>query len=304
MARVLGLGHVGIYVRDLERMASFYRDVMGMRVTKQNQRAGVVLLCAAAVQNAWLLLNSAGDAHPRGVANDSGLVGRYLMTHLLGGVSGMFADATANHLGVTGGQYISQDGYGKDRRGGPFGSYQWLIAPALKVNDLAGFANTRVDLFGEELHTFLRRAATNLASMGAMCESVPDEANRVELDDARDRFGQPLARLVHRFDADALGLFTLTADEGRAIMKAAGATDVAAGVGFGTAHLMGGTVMGTEAARSVTDSYGRAHTVGGLVLAGSGLFPTGGAVNPTFTINALALRTVRHMIDHWGEYAA
>ena len=46
MARVLGLGHVGIYVRDLERMVAFYRDVMGMRVTKQNRRAGVVFLSA------------------------------------------------------------------------------------------------------------------------------------------------------------------------------------------------------------------------------------------------------------------
>ena len=46
MARVLGLGHVGIYVRDLDRMVAFYRDVMGMRVTKQNRRAGVVFLSA------------------------------------------------------------------------------------------------------------------------------------------------------------------------------------------------------------------------------------------------------------------
>ena len=46
MARVLGLGHVGIYVRDLERMVAFYRDVMGMRVTKQNWRAGAVFLSA------------------------------------------------------------------------------------------------------------------------------------------------------------------------------------------------------------------------------------------------------------------
>jgi catechol-2,3-dioxygenase len=46
MARVTGLGHVGIYVRDLERMTAFYRDVMGMRVTKQNWRAGVVFLSA------------------------------------------------------------------------------------------------------------------------------------------------------------------------------------------------------------------------------------------------------------------
>ncbi|HEY7166579.1 MAG TPA: VOC family protein [Candidatus Binatia bacterium] len=44
MAKVLGLGHVGIYVRDLERMVAFYRDTLGLRVTKQNWRAGVVFL--------------------------------------------------------------------------------------------------------------------------------------------------------------------------------------------------------------------------------------------------------------------
>ena len=46
MARVLGLGHVGIYVRDLERMVAFYRDVMGMTITKQNWRLGIVFLSA------------------------------------------------------------------------------------------------------------------------------------------------------------------------------------------------------------------------------------------------------------------
>jgi catechol 2,3-dioxygenase-like lactoylglutathione lyase family enzyme len=46
MARVLGLGHVGIYVRDLERMVAFYRDVMGMQITKQNWRMGIVFLSA------------------------------------------------------------------------------------------------------------------------------------------------------------------------------------------------------------------------------------------------------------------
>ena len=44
MARVTGLGHVGIYVRDLERMVAFYRDLMGMQITKQNWTAGIVFL--------------------------------------------------------------------------------------------------------------------------------------------------------------------------------------------------------------------------------------------------------------------
>jgi catechol 2,3-dioxygenase-like lactoylglutathione lyase family enzyme len=46
MPRVTGLGHVGLYVRDLERMVGFYRDVMGMQVTKQNWRMGIVFLSA------------------------------------------------------------------------------------------------------------------------------------------------------------------------------------------------------------------------------------------------------------------
>jgi catechol-2,3-dioxygenase len=46
MARVTGLGHVGIYVRDLGAMVAFYRDLMGMQITKQNWRAGIVFLSA------------------------------------------------------------------------------------------------------------------------------------------------------------------------------------------------------------------------------------------------------------------
>ena len=44
MARVVNLGHVGIYTWDLEKMVAFYRDFMGMQVTKQNYKAGMVFL--------------------------------------------------------------------------------------------------------------------------------------------------------------------------------------------------------------------------------------------------------------------
>ena len=64
MPRVQGLGHVGIYVRDLERMVAFYRDVMGMRVTKQNWRAGAVFLSADpdAVDHEIALMRGRPDA--------------------------------------------------------------------------------------------------------------------------------------------------------------------------------------------------------------------------------------------------
>ena len=46
MPHVRGLGHIGIYVRDLERMVAFYRDFLGMRVTKQSWEPGIVFLSA------------------------------------------------------------------------------------------------------------------------------------------------------------------------------------------------------------------------------------------------------------------
>jgi catechol 2,3-dioxygenase-like lactoylglutathione lyase family enzyme len=46
MPRVLGLGHIGIYVQDLERMVAFYRDFLGMKVTKQDWVRGMVFLSA------------------------------------------------------------------------------------------------------------------------------------------------------------------------------------------------------------------------------------------------------------------
>src|SRR5712671_7819814 len=68
MPRVTGLGHVGIYVGDLDRMVAFYRDVLGMQVTKQNWRLGAVFLSAdpEAVDHEIALMRgrpSADDPH-------------------------------------------------------------------------------------------------------------------------------------------------------------------------------------------------------------------------------------------------
>ena len=65
MARVIGLGHVGIYVRDLERMAAFYRDVLGMTVTKQNRDIAI-----AASMNHGVKDRSAAEADYDGAVDD------------------------------------------------------------------------------------------------------------------------------------------------------------------------------------------------------------------------------------------
>ena len=59
---------------------------------------------------------------------------------------------------------------------------------------------------------------------------------------------------------------------------------------------MGGAVMGSKEQTSVTDDLGLVHGTDNLSVVGPSLFPTSGAVNPTFTVSALAYRTAEHLI--------
>lgn len=266
------------------------------------QRASLVILAASPIFNPVILLNSAGEGHADGVANSSGAVGRYFMAHTMASVSGLFEEDMENHMGLSGAQMISHHGYAKTTHDGAFGSHQWLIAAAVKPNDLLGLAMSRADVFGDRLDPFMRRAARGLGKMGALGEELPEAQNRVELGDAKDANGFRLPRVVHGFNADAMALWAHNKQEGLDVFKAAGATEAWNGP-LGQAHMMGGTIMGDDPAASVTDSYGRTHDVANLMIAGAGLFPTGTGVNPTYTLHALALRATDHVTAHWSDYA-
>lgn len=269
-----------------------YRDRQGVLRAVD---AATVVLAAAGVQNVRLLLNSTCDWAPHGLGNSSRLVGRFFACHSIANVYGIFAERTDNHLGVTAGSLICQDGYRKDDPAHPFGSYQWGIGPALKPNDLLGIANTRVDLFGQPLADFLERDGQRLAVMAGICESVPVAENRIELAGLNAADGLPAARIVHEFDEDALALWRHANQEGLEILRAAGAQDAWSGP-MGTAHVIGGTIMGSDPATSVADGFGRCHDVENLFIAGSGLFPTAGGGSPTFTLYALAERALDHLL--------
>lgn len=269
-----------------------YCDTAGNRHTAHAQ---TVVLAAFAVQNARLLLASASDRHPQGLSNSNDLVGRFLMTHPAHSVYGMFTEETQPHLGPTGGQLINHDRYQDKVKGPAYGSYQWLIANALKPNDLLGIANTRPDIYGPALDDFMRDAAKRIGNMTLVAEDLPLPDNRVMLSSRRDAYGVPLASTIHNVTAPTDALCTAAMAEGLAIFKAAGATEPWAGPRAGM-HIIGGTVMGDSPQSSVTDAYGRCHELDNLYLAGPGLFPGSGAVNPTFTIHALALRTAERLL--------
>lgn len=275
-----------------------YADKNGKTISLH---ADMVILAAFAVQTPRLLLLSKSDKHPNGLANSSGLVGKYIMTHSAGLIYGLFDDDTQCYMGVTGGQLLNQDNYDhKDKRDKGFGSYQWMIGQATKPNDLLGFGGTNPALMGADLTKFMQRAASGFATMTACVEDLPVAANHVSLSKEVDQFGTPLAHVTHNGHAQSIALWQDSLDDGRRVFEAAGATQVWTGPS-GAMHIMGGTIMGDDGANSVTNSYGQTHDIDNLFIAGPGLFPTSGGVNPTFTVHALTLRASDYIIKNWGS---
>jgi len=274
---------------------------VGVEVAQHHTlHADVIVLAAFTVENSRLLLASATSGHSRGLGNAGDQVGRYVMTHAAGLVYGLFDEDTQPYMGASGGQLLNQDSYDKTthRASGGFGSYQWMIAQAVKPNDLLGISTTRADLFGPELHTFMKRAARGFAGMTAVIEDLPLASNRITLTSRKDDNGVPIARVVHDTDPQSVALWKASLAEGKAVMSAAGAREVWTGPA-GSMHIMGGTIMGTHPGNSVTNGYGQVHDIPNLLLAGPGLFPTSGGVNPTFTVHALAARTAQWLLGNW-----
>jgi len=276
-----------------------YYDDKGKR---HFQPADMVILAAFAVENPRILLNSATDKHPNGLANSSGLVGKYLMSHPAVSVYGLFDHDMENYIGATGGQLFNQDHFGKNNTPGAFGSRQWEIGLALKPNDLLGIAMSRPEIYGRELDKFMKQGVRGMGSMVGVCEELPEMENRVELSSQKDKYGFPLARVIHSTGQDGNALLQQSMKEGVAIFKAAGARESWHGPQGGQ-HLMGGAIMGETAELSVTDENSRTHDMPNLVIGGPSVFPTSSCVNSTFTIHAVAMKSAEHILKNWSEYS-
>src|SRR5262249_14935316 len=157
----------GAEVRARSTVTRVLADQQGTRVTgveyydekkeRRLQQASAVVLAAWSGQNPRLMLNSATDKHPKGLANSSGLLGKYMMAHLGRGPWAILDEDVQTYMGTTGVKYMPYDRYGKPGRKGPFGSSFLTAGAALKTSELGGIANARPDLFGPELAAFMKR---------------------------------------------------------------------------------------------------------------------------------------------------
>jgi len=125
-----------------------------------------------------------------------------------------------------------------------------------------------------------------------ICEDLPESHNRVTLDpDLVDSDGIPAPKVSYRLSENSTKMLEHCVARAEEVLKASGARSTAAEAPLRPAgwHLMGTARMGGDSRTSVVNEWGRSHDVPNLFIIDGSIFVTAAAVNPTCTIQALAL---------------
>ena len=263
--------------------------------------ADVVVLAANAIGSARLLLLSACEAFPDGLANTSGLVGRRLMMHPFAVVTGVFEASLETWRGNVGSRIHSLQFYESDERRGFVRGAKWSLAPSTGGPMNAAMpARAGAAVWGDEHHARVRERFGHCLSWGIFGEDLPDESNRVTLDPVLvDASGVRAPRVSYRASENSRRLLDFHVERARESLLEAGARSVDSLALMRSAgwHLLGTARMGTDPATSVVDAWGRAHDVDNLYVVDGSVFVTAGGVNPTNTICALALRFADRLVE-------
>jgi choline dehydrogenase-like flavoprotein len=244
----------------------------------------VVVACGAA-NSAALLLRSATAAHPHGLANSSGLVGRRYMAHLATMMQG-FHPLRPNDTVFQKTVAINDYYFGGDRARYPLGHIQsqgrthGVMAKVVGDHIIPGIPLRAYD-------AWVARGVDWLA----MSEDLPDPENRVTVDAAgRVRLAYRVNNLKPHLELVRTMTRVLRRLGFWKVMTHSHRTK-------NTTHQCGTLVFGTDPAKSVLDPFCRAHDLPNLFVVDASFFPSSAAVNPSLTIIAQALRVAGHVAE-------
>ncbi len=267
------------------------------------QPARAVIVCANGSETPRLLLMSNSSQFPDGLANSSGLVGKYLMFNGNASTAGVFEKPLNDWKSVMVTRMI-WDYYDSDPTRGFYGgggldARYWGFPLFFAMGGLPPDAPT----WGKEYKRLLRQNFSRTMNTDVHTTSLPVESNRIELDpDVKDAWGLPAMRVTYRDHPDDIAMMRFLAGRAIEIMEAAGAVQTWGPQSFNQQvgyHLLGTCRMGDDPKTSVVDRYHRSHDVPNLFLCDGSSLVTGGRGQPTETIQALAYRAA----DHIGRFA-
>ncbi|WP_424186891.1 GMC oxidoreductase [Actinokineospora sp. G85] len=250
-------------------------------------RAHRFVVCANAVQSAALLLRSTGDRYPMGLGNTGDLVGRGLCFKLSEYVVGY--------------RYNGGPGESATMGLGPFSTcavtdlYEDPAAPG-------GLGGLLYEARPER--PFRLRASEQLVRVEALVADEPQPGNRVRLGPGTDAHGVPDVLMDYQAHPRDLARLEHVLGQAERALSAAGCTVAVrepSGWALGSSHLHGTCRMGDDPATSVTTTDGRLHDADNVYVGDGAVLPFPGGVNPTLTIQAVALRTAHRLLrDVYG----
>jgi choline dehydrogenase-like flavoprotein len=262
--------------------------------TETYSGAIVVVACGAA-NTAKLLLRSANDAHPNGLANGSDQVGRNYMFHASQAVLALSREENPTTYQKTLG--LNDFYFGSDDFDFPLGNIQMVGKSQAPM-----FRGERPGETKLAPQWTLERVARHAIDFWLSTEDLPLPENRVTVDrDGKLTLAytptneEPKKRLLHQLETL---LPKLDMNTGHLIHRFAymkNEIPVA-----GVAHQAGTCRFGTDPKSSVLDTDCRAHELDNLYVADTSVFPSIGAVNPALTAMANALRVGDHLLERLG----
>jgi choline dehydrogenase-like flavoprotein len=264
------------------------------------QKAKNVIVSANGSETPRLLLLSKSARFPEGLANSSGVVGKYLMLGNGASASALFEHPLNDYKGVVTGAGIVDFVETDPKRGFYGGGRMTARGFDTPINYGLRGLQPGSARWGALYKKALLEEANHKMSVSCFVTMLPQETNRVDLDpDVKDDWGLPAMRITsqsHPDDFKAMEFFRQRSIE---ILEAAGAKKVwAAPVNDsrGSAHNRGTCRMGNDPKTSVVNKFHRAHDVPNLFIVDGSNLVTGGRNHPTMTIQALAFRAAENII--------
>jgi choline dehydrogenase-like flavoprotein len=260
------------------------RDGRSHRVTGKH-----FVLAANGVETPKLLLISADDRRPAGIANSSDQVGRNLMDHPGTGVTFLAREALwpgrgpiemTSVINFRDGDF-RKDYAAKKLHLGNQGQTRWAALRALSLG-----------LTGHKLDQEIRRRSAHTVNINSFHEILPEPENRlVASRDLRDALGLPRPEVTYAIGEYMKRSGQHTRELYAEIARLMGGEDVNYyDRFFASSHIMGSVIMGASPHDSVVDGHCRTHDHENLYLATTGVMPSAGTVNCTLTLAALSLR--------------
>lgn len=306
----------GVELRPNCRVLKINLDSLGnaKEVIYENEKkqimsleASIIILACSGAGTPRLLLNSNDKLNPKGLANNSGLVGKNLMLHPLGYVEGVFDDYLESSFGPQGCCIMSKEFY-ETRKEHNFkrGYTMHILRGADPLDTATSLRKFKKLKFGKNFkENFLLNYGKSVP-VGIICEDIPEVSNCISLDtDNLDSSGMPGIKVKYKLAENTKKMMSHGINKAKILLKEAGAKSL---IAFGPVrhtgwHIMGTTKMGLSPENSVVNEYGQSHDINNLLIIDSSVFTTSGGVNPVPTIQALALKFTSNLMKYPDRFA-